>query len=195
LESTWLSFKEGKDFELFYGHRAVLDACLQDSNSITFEYKDWDYPVQETISISGGQIKSKQNDIDHRSIDYSRNIVYSLGLYNELVALNINSIVCDADEIGSAVTIKNNDDKYKKYQVVEDGYGRYGIKNPDILSKVIDGTLKICTSHVTKMLGMFKYAEKFNQNISKWDVLKVDLWNSFKEGSPLEDKNTPSKFL
>ena len=74
-------------------------------------------------------------------------------MYNELVALNINSIVCDADEIGSAVTIKNNDDKYKKYQVVEDGYGRYGIKNPDILSKVIDGTLKICTSHVTKMLG------------------------------------------
>ncbi|MBK2268377.1 BspA family leucine-rich repeat surface protein [Francisella philomiragia] len=94
------------------------------------------------------------------------------------------TVKCGDKKVGSTFTIRDN-----IYLVVEDGDGKYGIKNESILSKLEQGDLRVCTSHVTSMFSLFADSS-FNQPIGDWDVSNVTNMKYMFSVSNFGDQNT-----
>ncbi len=92
-------------------------------------------------------------------------VVLMISLTVEIYA---NTIKCTDKKIGGYINVNN-----QNYLVVNDGDGKYGIFNSKIKEGILNGSLKVCTSHVVNMYKLFSLQKEFDPPIGNWDTSNV----------------------
>ncbi len=94
------------------------------------------------------------------------------------------TVRCDDIPVGGVAVVNNTG-----YLVVDDGEGAFGIRNKGIHNGIVNGSLRVCTSHVKTMFGLFIKENKFNQPIGDWDTSNVTNMNNMFDDAKAFNQN------